>query len=332
MRKKIFKINSLDEVLFYTTKYLMDLEHLEGVHHLISNYADLFDINMRLPKSKMTLLNYAISFNFSSSYYFVCTLLGANADINVTDINGNSPLHRSVLMGKNEITKLLLNKGANIKLKNNDGLRYNQLTRRNSEDDISDIEYYEENLNEQNFCFLNCAYFAFKNNDKILLSYLQTILKNDIDIYFNNFINNTFDIFSESDCKILEFYLSIGAKFDEKNSNSFILIDSILLKKYDIFLGLLESNINKNFLDDDGDNALMASIICDNSPDNKFIVKLLPFYDLTKDLIDRALSINPDLAYLFEKDEESSSYYSEAEELYDENSLQDIDPHDFSYL
>ncbi len=73
-------------------------------------------------------------------------------------------------MGKNEITKLLLNKGANTKLKNNDGLRYNQLTRRNSEDDISDIEYYEEIVNEQNFCFLNCAYFAFKSALFILKS------------------------------------------------------------------------------------------------------------------------------------------------------------------
>jgi ankyrin repeat protein len=56
-----------------------------------------------------------------NDFKFVYCLLKKDIDLDIKDKNNFTPLHLAVLKGRYEIVKLLLEKGANLNIQNDDG-------------------------------------------------------------------------------------------------------------------------------------------------------------------------------------------------------------------
>jgi hypothetical protein len=94
-----------------------------GIIHELSRCK--IDINIRIGQPSMPMISHVIN----NGQYVTCRFIlnDTKTDIEATDLQGFTPLHHAALLGDLDILKLLLERGANMYAKTNDGTTALQL-------------------------------------------------------------------------------------------------------------------------------------------------------------------------------------------------------------
>jgi hypothetical protein len=105
--------------------------NIEAINRLQSNGSDINKVD----GSGTTALIYAVNINQKES---VIALLKAGADVNARDMKlGNTPLHHAILQGNVSFVRLFVENGADVTLRNNEGISPFDLVQNGKNEEIN---------------------------------------------------------------------------------------------------------------------------------------------------------------------------------------------------
>ena len=110
---------SFDETKKFFIPYLMDM-----IKIVLSNGGD---INKRDTARNRTALHYAVEIPSRLTTEPLLYLIRNGANVNAQDVNGDTPLFFASGVENDEAVRILISAGADVNIRNNEGLLYNQV-------------------------------------------------------------------------------------------------------------------------------------------------------------------------------------------------------------
>lgn len=270
--------NNGNTPLLIATKEETDLTNIQMIKYLLDNGADvnIRDIDLNTPLHN------------ASGYSDVILewLLKYNADVNVKNKYGVTPLMKSLLYKKLDSAKTLIEHGANINDSDDNGVNVFMYSLINSYWTFEFMLNYDVNIYKINKFGQNALIFAARYGNIAALKYFLNIRDSIYSKNYNKNLNINYVDFlgdgaldaamSNGKHETFKFLVEHGADINIQNKRGFsILMSAIFINDIINIQLLLDHNVDVNLADNQGNTALLFAII-----KNIEIVQLLLKYSL----------------------------------------------------